>query len=161
LFVRALVAGWGIPEAEKKKIITAMLVIVLAPRTRRHKNQQRKRGRLDPHPTERERIQAARVLSHAHAADTAIFLECLRELHVRERSGMESDPWETPTPTGSPVGPSTTKDEADAEFSIPTTVETPAGTLTKELTDDDLDDYVKRRFARHFGGDNLPPNCRA
>jgi hypothetical protein len=154
--------GWLVPDDEKRRIVVNMLVIVNAPRVYRNKKQV-KGHRTDPVPSERERIQAARVLAFAHAADTAIFRDCLAELHLRERLGLEADPWAVPTPTGQPVGPSATKAESAAEvvFSTPATVETPAGTLSKELTDDDLDDYVKRRFARHFGGDHLPQNGRA
>jgi hypothetical protein len=156
IFARALVGGWLIPDEEKRRIIVNMLTIVTAPRVKRHKNQRTCR-RSNPLPTERERIQAARVLAFAQASDNAIFLRCLDELHLRERLGLEPDMWEVPTPTGAPVGPSTAREpeviETAAEFAIPPTVETPDGTLTKELSDAALDEYVRRRHPNRFAGD--------
>jgi hypothetical protein len=161
LFIRALVGGWNVPDDEKKRIIGNMLVIVTAPRVRKTKDQKNRR-RLDPHPTERERIQAARVLVYAHASDTAIFRDCLDELHLRERLGLEPNPWATPTPTGQPVGPSATKAEpaAEAEFSTPTTVVTENGVFTKELSEAALDEYIRQRFPKQFG-EELQTNVQA
>jgi hypothetical protein len=148
--------GWLVPDDEKRRIVVNMLVIVNAPRVRRNKKQV-KGHRTDPVPSERERIQAARVLAFVHATDTAIFRDCLAELHLRERLGFEADPWAVPTPTGKPVGPSAEREpeviEAEPAFAIPPTVETPDGTLTKELSDAVLDEYIHRRHPNRFAGD--------
>jgi hypothetical protein len=148
LFIRALVGGWNVPDDEKRRIIGNMLVIVTAPRVRKTKDQKNRR-RLDPHPTERERIAAARVLIYAHASDTAIFRDCLDELHLRERLGLEPDPWATPTPTGQPVGPSATKTEPEAEFTTPTKVIDENGNvLSKELDLVTINELMIQRYGK-------------
>lgn len=76
LFIRAAAHSRGMSAEVKDKIVQAMFKIVTHPGRRKK-------------PSQRERISAARVLAAFAAQDTSVFLECLKELHQRERTGLE------------------------------------------------------------------------
>lgn len=99
LFRRALANGWNVSPAEKQKILQACLRVLNAPTRAVAK----RRGRKDPNPTARERMNAARTLATLVGQDNVLYLECLKELHRRERDGIEALHPEAPPPA--PIEP--------------------------------------------------------
>jgi hypothetical protein len=144
LFLRALAGGWNIPVDQKRKIVESMVRIVT------HRNRPLRKNGKNPNPTLRERTAAARVLAAMAHQDTAVYLECLRELHLRERLGMEPDIYGVPTKVGQPVGPSARKAiEAEAEFSTPTKyVDENGNVFSKELDLETINEFMIQRYGK-------------